>query len=321
MDAEFEQHYQAAERAYGLGDYTEAHALASALWDQLQSASDEHDPSLVLGWRAVVALLLGHIQLHGLQQPDQAALFYQRVLDSEPEATLAALAEQGLEHCRSENTVSPATTTPANGGGDGGSGGGAIPDLLKDPFLTTDPDQTRPVQANVVTAMPWLPSEEQPRPTPAPAPTQEPEAKPEPDITTEQTEEPPSDVVEDVVEVEAMPQEPAVSLEPDITTEPTEQSASDVLEDEVEVEPTLQEPAAIPEPDITTEQTEEPPNDDIEDEVEVEPTLQEPAAKDLLEQSWLRRQLQPGMKRPTDSPEPMGLINRIKGAFARSAGR
>ena len=67
MDADFEQHYQAAERAYGLGEYAEAHALAlaSALWDQLQSASNEHDPGLVMSWRAVVSLLLGHIQLHG----------------------------------------------------------------------------------------------------------------------------------------------------------------------------------------------------------------------------------------------------------------
>ena len=71
-----------AERAYGLGDNAEAHAVASALWDQLESASDEHDPSLVLGWRAVVSLLLGHIQLHGLQQlqqPEQAAISYELV--------------------------------------------------------------------------------------------------------------------------------------------------------------------------------------------------------------------------------------------------
>ena len=65
MDADFEQHYQAAERAYGLGKYAEAHALTSALWDQLQSPSNEHDPGLILGCRAVVSLLLGHIQLHG----------------------------------------------------------------------------------------------------------------------------------------------------------------------------------------------------------------------------------------------------------------
>ena len=268
MDADFEQHYQAAERAYGLGDYTEAHALASALWDQLQSASDEQDQSLVLGWRAVVALLLGHIQLHGLQQPEQAALSYQRVLDSEPEATLAALAEQGLELCRSQNTViSAATTTPATDV--------VLPDLLKDPFLTTDPDQARPAQPHVVTAMPWLPSDEEPRTTAAPAPTPE----------------------------------PAVTLEPEITTEPTEQPPSDV------VEPTTPEPTVTLEPEITTEPADQPPSD------EIEPTTQEPAAKDLLEKSWLRRQLQPAIKSPTDSTEPMGLMNRIKGAFARSAGR
>ena len=87
MDADFEQHYQAAERAYGLGDYTEAHTLASALWDQLESAPDEHDPSLVLGWRAVVSLLLGHIQLHGLQQPEQAAISYERGLQGDVDAT------------------------------------------------------------------------------------------------------------------------------------------------------------------------------------------------------------------------------------------
>jgi outer membrane biosynthesis protein TonB len=241
VDADFQQHYQAAERAYGLGDYTEAHALASALWNQLQSGSDEQDQSLVLGWRAVVALLLGHIQLHGLQQPEQAALSYQRVLESEPEATLAALAEQGLELCRSQNSVSAATTTPATDV--------AIPDLLKDPFLTTDPDQARPAQPHVVTAMPWLTSDEEPQPAPTTAPAPTPE--------------------------------PAVTLEPEITTEPADQ----------------------------------PPSD------EIEPTTQEPAAKDLLEKSWLRRQLQPAIKSPTDSTEPMGLMNRIKGAFARSAGR
>ena len=96
VDADFEQHYQAAERAYGLGEYAEAHALTSALWDQLQSASNEHDPCLILGWRAVVSLLLGHIQLHGLQQPEQAAIAYERVLQGDVDATIAALAEQEI---------------------------------------------------------------------------------------------------------------------------------------------------------------------------------------------------------------------------------
>ena len=59
----------------------------------------------------------------------------------------------------------------------------------------------------------------------------------------------------------------------------------------------------------------EPPLDTM------EAAPQEPAATKLLEHSWLRVQLQPDIKIPTDSMEPMGLIERIKGVFARSAGR
>ena len=69
------------------------------MWDQPQSASDEHNLSLILGWRAVVSLLLGHIQLHGLQQTEQAAISYERVLEGDVDDTFAALAEQGLERC------------------------------------------------------------------------------------------------------------------------------------------------------------------------------------------------------------------------------
>ena len=256
MDADFEQHYQAAERAYGLGDYAEAHALASALWDQLESASNDHDPSLILGWRAVVSLLLGHIQLHGLQQPEQAAISYERVLQGDVDATITALAEQGLQRCQSEDIASEAGTTPATNG--------AITDLLRDPFLSTDPDQARPAPADLVTAMPWLSSDEEHRAVPTADPSPTPVPSPEPTVTPE--------------------------------------ASSDV---EVEMEMANQEPARS---------EEEPP-------VAVDPTPQEPAAKDLLEGSWLRVQLQPDIKNPTDSGEPMGLINRIKGVFVRSAGR
>ena len=261
MDADFEQHYQAAERAYGLGEYAEAHAIASALWGQLESASKDHDPSLVLGWRAVVSLLLGHIQLHGLQQPEQAAVAYERVLEGDVDATIAALAEQGLKRCRSEQIASEADMTPATNG--------AIPDLLKDPFLSTHPDQARPVPAGVVTAMPWLSSEEEPRAMQSPDPS--PTATPVPD--------------------------PVPSPEPTLSPE---------ANSDVEVEMANQEQARS---------KEEPPLD------AVEPAPQEPAATKLLEHSWLRVQLQPDIKSPTDSVEPMGLINRIKRAFARSAGR
>ena len=91
---------------------------------------------------------------------------------------------------------------------------------------------------------------------------------------------------------------PVPSPEPTVTPE----ASSNV---EVEVEMANQEPARS---------EEEPP-------VAVDPTPQEPAAKDLLENSWLRVQLQSDIKNPTDSVEPMGLITRIKGVFVRSAGR
>ena len=259
MDADFEQHYQAAERAYGLGEYAKAQALTSALWDQLQSASNEHDPGLILGWRAVVSLLLGHIQLHGLQQPEQAAISYERVLQGDVDATIAALAEQGLQRCRAEDITSGAGTTPATNG--------AIPDLLKDPFLSTEPDQARPAPADVVTTMPWLSSDEEPRamPTPDPSPTATPVPNPVPS--------------------------------PETTVNP---------ETNADVEKEGPKPTA-----------EEPPHDTVEPASQPE----EPAATKLLEHSWLRVQLQPDIKNPTDSVEPMGLINRIKGVFARSAGR
>ena len=255
MDADFEQHYQAAERAYGLGEYAEAHAITSALWDQLQSASNDHDPSLVLGWRAVVSLLLGHIQLHGLQQPEQAAISYERVLQGDVDATITALAQQGLERCRAENIASEAGSTPASIG--------ASPDLLKDPFLGKVPDQARPAPADVVTAMPWLSSDEEPRamPTPDPSPPATPVPSPETTVSPEAN-----------ADVEKQGPEPTAEEPPHDTVEPASQP-------------------------------------------------QEPAAKDLLENSWLRVQLQPDIKNPTDSGEPMGLMNRIKGVFVRSAGR
>lgn len=90
-------------------------------------------------------------------------------------------------------------------------------------------------------------------------------------------------------------------------------------------------PVQSPEPTLTPEANsdvamanqeparskEEPPLDAI----KPAPQTQEPAATKLLENSWLRVQLQPDIKSPTDSVEPMGLVNRIKWVFARSAGR
>ncbi len=171
------------------------------------------------------------------------------------DATIAALAEQGLKRCRSEDIPSGAGSTAATNG--------AIPDLLKDPSLSTEADQARPATADLVTAMPWLTSDEEPRAMPTPDPS--PPATPVPS--------------------------------PETTVSP---------EANADVEKQGPEPTA-----------EEPPLDTI----EPAPQPQEPAGTKLLEHSWLRVQLQPETKSPTDSVEPMGLIERIKGVFVRSAGR
>jgi hypothetical protein len=265
------------------------------LWDQLQSASNDHEPSLVLGWRAAVSLLLGHIQLHGLQQPEQAAISYERVLQGDVDATIAALAEQGLERCRSEDIASKAGTTPATTG--------AIPDLLKDPFLSTHPDQARPAPADAITAMPWLSSDEEPRAMPTADPTPAPVPSPETTVTPAAD----SDIQLTDLELNPTTEESSEDNVETITPSPkptlTPETSSDV---EIEVEMVNQEPARS---------EEEPPLD------AVQLASQEPAATKLLEHSWLRVQLELDIKSPTDSVEPMGLIDRIKRVFARSAGR
>ena len=178
MNGDFQQNYQSAERAYGGGDYETAHHLASGLLKQLEAemkADDELVRDAVLGWQAFVTLLLGHIELHGRQRPDQAAEYYQLTLDCQPQDTLADLAKQGLQRSESaqqesfntnvdELGASPPTTDE--------SFAGSLPSMLQDPFLNNTPlaSTSGPSQS---TAMPWLTENSSPpqaRETPEPEP-------------------------------------------------------------------------------------------------------------------------------------------------------
>ena len=245
----------------------------------------------------MVSLLLGHIQLHGLRQPEQAAVAYERVLQGDVDATITALAEQGLKRCQSEDITSGAGTTPAPNG--------AIPDLLKDPFLSTEADQARPAPADVVTAMPWLSSDEEPRPMPTADPSRTPSPMRNPETTV--TPAANSDIKVADLEINPTTKESSEDNAETITPSPSpDPTLTPEANSDTEVEMANQE----------QERSEEKPPLDT-----VEPANQEPAATKLLEHSWLRVQLQPDIKNPTDSREPMGLINRIKGVFVRSAGR
>ena len=277
MDTDFEQQYQAAERAYGLGDYTEAHALTLGLWDRLQLEQNNQPQDVFLGWSAVVALLLGHIQLHGLHLPAEAIDSYQRVLESEPEDTIAALAKQGLERCQAPtNSIEALESSEEND---------SLPDLLKDPLLTENHDSPKPALPNVATAMPWLHGDDN---------ASEPNRDEQPVLKLESSTEPEP--------------EPTVAPKGDglagVTSQKPETTAKDASPEEVAT--------------IELLKTQEEPTEN-----NTAPIPKKPEAKDLLEKSWLRRQLnlKPEIKNPTDSSEPMGLINKIKRVFARSAGR
>ena len=178
MDEDFQQRYQAAERAYGAGQYDEAHRIATELLDQLSgTAKDPEEEKALLGWRAFVALLLGHIELYGLEQPSQASAFFQTVLASQPHDTLRELAQQGLKRA-----AEMAETAPA--------------DILRDPFLPEQPvnGQEQTASTNQSSAMPWLDqmTEAFPEPTPA-ASAPEPVVEPKPPVEPDPGESDPSD--------------------------------------------------------------------------------------------------------------------------------
>ena len=239
MDGDFQQQYQDAERAYGEGDYAGAHRLASGLLEQLvDQPQDPEAQAAVLGWRAFVALLLGHIELYGRDNRNQAAGYYEQVLASQPHETLAELAEQGLERSRlSSSAISqpePSQTTTARQ---------PLPEMLRDPFLTDQPVasgsptslSTKATATAKATAMPWLESTT-PEPTPAPSPDPTPEPTPEP--SPQPTPEPSPDPTPDPSpEPTPEPTEiPILDLElvPEATTEPTPPPEI-VVEDPLEV--------------------------------------------------------------------------------------
>ena len=236
MDGDFQQQYQNAERAYGLGDYAESHRLASGLLEQLvDQPQDPEAQAAVLGWRAFVALLLGHIELYGHNNPAHAAKFYQQVLMSQPQETLAELAQQGLERSLQCSSVtsqpephSEQEPTPADASaGEPSQATTAqqpLPEMLRDPFLKDQPVTSGAQNASITratataraTAMPWLESTT-PEPTAPPEPTPQPSPEATPEPSPEPTPEPtPAPTEIPILEAELVPEstpEPAVTEE------------------------------------------------------------------------------------------------------------
>ena len=165
MDVDVQQEYLAAEQAYGDGNFQQAETIASSLLRQLETwTSSGAEQEARLAWRAFVALLLGHIYFHGLDQSRQALDHYQLVLNSHPPDTLRDLAQQGLDRCKDlaeqepghgpkepETKTGSALDHSSDTQGDEDIGQA----LIRDPFMqssVSSPTQPQPVAS----ATPWL---------------------------------------------------------------------------------------------------------------------------------------------------------------------
>ncbi len=154
MDNTIQQHYLAAEQAYGDGDFAQAESIASTLLTQLEEASStDAEEEARLAWRAFVALLLGHIHFHGLNQPQQALNHYQLALQSQPPDTLRDLAEQGVDRCEAQITATTPAAEPAPAPVAAHDPGLA---LIRDPFLGSAAATPKAADVATPSATPWL---------------------------------------------------------------------------------------------------------------------------------------------------------------------
>ena len=134
MAASLQERYAALERDYSNGQWQAVLTASETLLQELLTT-----PSVPL--RCRVDLLIGHTWRYGLGEPAAAAESYARVLASEPEAVVRAIAEQEWQQCQALLAAATATAG-ATAGGTAGDGGGAT--------------ATATAATTAGAAMPWL---------------------------------------------------------------------------------------------------------------------------------------------------------------------
>ena len=113
MAASLQERYAALERDYSNGQWQAVLTASETLLQELLTT-----PSVPL--RCRVDLLIGHTWRYGLGEPAAAAESYARVLASEPEAVVRAIAEQEWQQCQALLAAATATATAGATAGDGG---------------------------------------------------------------------------------------------------------------------------------------------------------------------------------------------------------
>ena len=112
MAASLQERYAALERDYSNGQWQAVLTASETLLQELLTT-----PSVPL--RCRVDLLIGHTWRYGLGEPAAAAESYARVLASEPEAVVRAIAEQEWQQCQALLAAATATATAGATAGDG----------------------------------------------------------------------------------------------------------------------------------------------------------------------------------------------------------
>ena len=112
MAASLQERYAALERDYSNGQWQAVLTASETLLQELLTT-----PSVPL--RCRVDLLIGHTWRYGLGEPAAAAESYARVLASEPEAVVRAIAEQEWQQCQAllATDAAAATATAATTAG------------------------------------------------------------------------------------------------------------------------------------------------------------------------------------------------------------
>jgi len=108
MAASLQERYAALERDYSNGQWQAVLTASETLLQELLTT-----PSVPL--RCRVDLLIGHTWRYGLGELAAAAESYARVLASEPEAVVRAIAEQEWQQCQA--LLAAAAATAGDGGG------------------------------------------------------------------------------------------------------------------------------------------------------------------------------------------------------------
>lgn len=157
MNAEFNESYESAERAFAEENYEKAYDDAKDLLRHLsQHKSAGKNKETHLATHIKATLLLANIEFYGFKNYSTAKNLYQQIIDLEPDQLVKDLAKQGLELCEQmkpdEVTRTKDNLTQIDA--KRSINGMTSQQLTQDPFIASKLQEPNDKQPQT-TAMPW----------------------------------------------------------------------------------------------------------------------------------------------------------------------